>query len=163
MMQPCNYNEAWGLLTTSGKNPKKIVLSEGKYDQSKVSPNNFKSFSSCKNQELNYNIIPDAIDKKNDRPSMDCSQCLIHLMTCRYCQSKIQEFSRVCQSFSPSNNSLNYEPTIPFFSGQNSNENDIMKSFRNINNNNNKNNEILLYILIGLLFGYIISQILSKK
>jgi hypothetical protein len=175
MSSPCNYEEAWGSLT-SNKIPifkKKIV------NAPKSNPPNI------------FNI--------NKKSEIECSDFLLHFITCKHCQQKIKELSN---SFSHENSTnknthenqhMQFQEQMQFNKQQHQqhqqmhnphlkkgkgthlsnnylseHEVDNYREYKQIPsfidlNINDKMNETLLYILIGLMVGYILSQILSKK
>lgn len=179
MSSPCNYEEAWGSLT-SNKIPifKKKIVNAPKSN----SPNIFNT---------------------NKKSEIECSDFLLHFITCKHCQQKIKELSN---SFSHENSTnknthenqhMQFQEQLLFNKQHHQHQQQLQQmhnphlkkgnnlskhnylpehevdNYREYNskqipsfidlNINDKMNETLLYILIGLMVGYILSQILSKK
>lgn len=161
MSGPCNYDEAWGGLITSNRVP--VIKKK-------------------MNAPPKFNIPIDKSDTVKKRPdksdNIACSEFLLHFITCKHCQYKIKELSNTYMfpsssssydtqevNFNSNSGAGSFYPKIgfPFAEQTHSRTPRNSTELNYISNGEEKLNETLLYILIGLMIGYILSQIISKR
>ncbi len=205
-MRPCNYNEAWGLTITSNKlsssrPPFQQRNNQNTEDKFSINSNHFRTKSQHVDENSNSppKISPISSLSPNHRRNVeknihtsstnDCSSCLLHLLTCTYCQSKLKEFSKFYSSdshhldnldterqhnsflkFSPSNSPFipipPPSPIHPSYNLMNNTQPPQTTSLQNSDHSESldyKFNENIFYIMIGLMIGYIICKLISKK
>lgn len=163
MSGPCNYDEAWGGLITSNRVPviKKKINAPAKFNMAIDKSDTFK--------------------KRPDKSDIECSEFLLHFITCKHCQYKIKELSNTYMSSNVQSSSSSYDTQeanfksnnvagsfyqkigLPFAEQAHSRTARNTTELNYLTNGEEKLNETLLYILIGLMIGYILSQILSKR
>ncbi len=155
MMRPCNYNEAWGLLVSSKNTPKE------KPDHNY----NVKTNVVIPKTTVSPSLTAQSLD--NNENIEKCNECLLYVITSPYCMSKLKELSNIfSQNNSEKHNSNKVEyPYENNYIQQFKNETSkfIEKTLESIYLKNNKMNEILLYAIIGIILGYLISQYMSRK
>lgn len=157
-MRPCNYNEAWGLLVSSKNTPKE-----------KPEFNNIKENISKKRNVSELVQPQENKEYVNTTENIDkCNECLLYVITSPYCMSKLKELSNIFNKNNSETQSLSkkientYELNyIQQFKNETSKF--IEKTLESIYLKNNKINEVLLYAMIGIILGYIISQYMNKK
>ncbi len=157
-MRPCNYNEAWGLLVSSKNTPKEKPDHDYNVKTNVVVPKTTTSHSS---PSLNVQ----SLDNKENIEK--CNECLLYVITSPYCMSKLKELSNIFSQNNSEKHNINkvenpYEHNyIQQFKNETSKF--VEKTLESIYLKNNKMNEILLYAILGIILGYLISQYMNKK
>jgi hypothetical protein len=155
MSSPCNFDEAWGGLITSNRVPVSLVKKKNMPNQK-------------------FSVPPEKADapkkKVVDKNDIECSEFLLHFMTCKHCQYKIKELSNTYMSTNQTNGPMHNfsEYYYPFRENQPQPLQTRAGSIGGAANflslgADDKVNETFIYIMIGLMIGYILSQIISKK
>lgn len=78
----------------------------------------------------------------NNQINHNCSESLLHIITCEHCQKRLNDLSRIYHGHLFDNN---------------------REYFNNKDKTNIFTNEITLYVVLGILFGYLLFSHLSKK
>lgn len=188
MMRPCSYSEAWGSIITSHKRtPKSSTRRYRDFVSSNTTNRNYHrgnndhdgdhngDHNEDHNEDHNKDHNEDKMSKNNE-----CERCLLHIMSCPSCQAKLRQLSKLyignsdaeslvsrdshVQYPSPvchSNIVKEHDATIDPLNGCNF-QNLQSATPYNINNTDYANN-LYVYILVGLMLGYILSQIMTRK
>lgn len=177
MMRPCSYSEAWGSIITSHKRtPKSSTRRYRDFVSSNTTNRNYhRGNNDNDNDDHNDDHNDDKMSKNNE-----CERCLLHIMSCPSCQAKLRQLSKLyigdsdAESLVTRDSHVQYpssvchsnivkEPdaTIDPLNGCNFQNLQSAPPY-NINNTDYANN-LYVYILVGLMLGYILSQLMTKK
>lgn len=182
-MRPCSYNEAWGSIITSHKSR------QGHTSPPRAKKQHSVQIPETDGHSWIY-AKKDSRDNIESQ-SVDCSACLLHFISCPSCQSKLKQFSKVYMSGEQSYSNINDQSVSPLQNsslppnspltgtseaGSGSSGFDHSRytydyspfgfslspdknQYRYMDSANN----LYMYILIGIILGYIICQMLTKR
>lgn len=180
MMRPCSYNEAWGSTITSHKS-RHSQESPGKSRRAQI--------TAAENEHQKWMGLRRKSQGGMNTDSHDCSTCLLHIISCPMCQAKLQQLSKL---YLGANHEKAHErvPNMlhPYHLSGLSNDNGSNNAIENRDHVDRQRysyecspflqsfspeksdpryidsvNNLYMYILIGIILGYIISQMISKK